>query len=190
MVHNDECSAPGDESQGAPKLNIDDRIDFRTANQFDSALIEIWTASFGVIILMVSAIVISRQIGGIRFSALNPASRYLFIVTIFFGSAIASYNETHIKIDYFLDKLGTVSLPAKYVTEIIVRVIVIAFIAIVIYGSASQGLNNLGTYPGDSQIFTLGQLYIGITVGFAITVVYEAILLKDAIVQLRAHGGG
>lgn len=171
-------------------LKIDNKINFINRGIYDRLLIEICTVSFGLIILFVSVLVITRQIAGFRMSALNPISRYMFIVTIFFGSAIASYNGTHIKINYFVDRIGAISTSAKLFIDILIRLTVIAFICVVVYGTIIQSIKNLGIYPGDSRVFTLGQLYLGIAIGFAIMLIYESILAKENVVKIWNHRGG
>lgn len=168
---------------------IDDTIHFREATIFDRALIEFCTFLITLVLLFVSVIVAVRQIPGVQFTALNALSRYLFIVTIFFGAAIASYNQTHIKIDYFIDKIGNISPRAEVVISIAIRTMVIAFIAVIIIGAGQNALGNLGTHPGDSRVVTLGQIYLAITTGFVIMVVYELVILADSFRELLQTRG-
>lgn len=168
---------------------IDDTIHFREATILDRALIGFSTFLIALVLLFVSIIVVVRQIPGLQFTALNSLSRYLFIVTIFFGAAIASYNQTHIKIDYFIDKIGVYSPHSKIVIEIAVRSLVILFIVVIIVGAYQNAIGNFGTHPGDSTLITLGQIYLAITIGFLIMIAYEFIILAESFRELSRIRG-
>ncbi len=110
----------------------------------------------------------------------EEAARYAFVWLVFIGAAIASKRGAHIGVDYLVMHLP--KFP-RNVLEIFVNLLVLFFIACVIYMSVGVIKINM-TQLSPAMRVPMGYIFMAIPTGLGISFVYIAIslckIIKDA----------
>ena len=104
-------------------------------------------------------------------------ARYAFVWLVFIGAAIASKRGAHIGVDYLVMHLPDVS---RNILAIIVNLLVLFFIACVIYMSVGVIKSNM-TQLSPAMRIPMGYIYMAIPIGLGISSVYIIISLSTAL---------
>lgn len=163
-------------------MEIDQSLDLKRDNAFDAIVLYGTAIIFSLIIILVALQTIVRNFGiPLQVQWTEPLSRILFVIGTYFGAAIASRNNEHIKLEFILDGVKFRYPRVGVVVDVIVRLLIVAFLAIAIIGLLTASLNNWGTVLPGTLSLTLGMLYFGISIGFITMIIYEIIRMIEVI---------
>jgi TRAP-type C4-dicarboxylate transport system permease small subunit len=141
---------------------------------------------FGYLLLVVATLVMVTSIllqVFFRYVMNSPlywseeVARYAFVWLVFIGAAIASKRGTHIGVDYIVMHLP--ELPKNFLA-IFVNLLVLSFIAYVIYMSAGVIKSNM-TQLSPAMRIPMGYIFMAIPTGFSISFVYITISLSAIV---------
>lgn len=85
-----------------------------------------------VLVTVTIAQVIARFFFGQPFVWSDELARFILIWMVFLGAAIVSYDDTHLSVELFQEKM---SPKVKLITSLIMRIIILVFLAVTIYSS-------------------------------------------------------
>jgi TRAP-type transport system small permease protein len=111
--------------------------------KFDSILIKFCVFILGIMGVLVILSVILRYIFGISYIWLAELITCLFVITVFFGAAIAIKREEHIKIDFFIKKIPE---KVQNIISIIIEIMIIS-IQIQVIKSSLHWITKVGSTP-------------------------------------------
>jgi TRAP-type C4-dicarboxylate transport system permease small subunit len=157
-------------------MSADQRLDLADDRLYDRIVTAIPTVIFSLTILlaMTQAIVRKFDIGALgSLSWTTTAAGALLIVGTYIGAAVAARNEEQIKMNYALDKLEARRPATRKGLEIVDKIIVIGFSAIVLRGTIQAAYQGWNTAFGGIELITLGPIYAGMSVGFSLLITYE-----------------
>lgn len=139
---------------------------------------------FTINIGMVFVHVLLRQVPTIKYSLIPPVARYVMIVAVFFGAAVASRNQQHISISYVPEKLRERSKRAWLAGFVFRKTVTLLFLLIAVLAMFQAAVSNLGVSFGDTNLVTPFQVYTGIFLGFLVMLLYE---LEGAITRIKSE---
>lgn len=165
-------------------MEIDQSLGLKRDNPFDAIVLYTATALFALTIILTVLQVAVRVfgIGGLHWT--EPVARFILIIGTYFGAAVATRNREHIKIDLVLEKL-TVNRPdVRRILDSLVAISVVLFVVVAFRSTAGAAIANWTTSIGGTALITSGMLYLGISVGLGLMLVYEVMNLKSSIRNL------
>ncbi len=164
-------------------MDVDQSLDLSESNIVDRAVVHISTIFMLLIIVLATHQTVARNVRtyfGFDFVVhwTEPAARHLFIIATFWGVAVASRNSEHITID-LIPRMIEDRWPQAYAAQrSIVTVFNIVFLAFAFVGMAYWTVNNWDTHIGGLGFLPGGGvIYLTITIGIAIAILYEIINL-------------
>ena len=157
-------------------MEFDQSLDLKRNTIFDAVILYVATGLFALTIVLATVQVIVRVFeigifGGMHWT--EPAARFILIVATYWGAAVASRNDEHIRMNYVLDKLEENYPRVRSAFEVIVAIIVIVFVAVALRGTIGSSHANWYTSIGGIGFVTSGVLYLGISIGLAVMLYYE-----------------
>ncbi|GGL39062.1 hypothetical protein GCM10009037_23450 [Halarchaeum grantii] len=164
-------------------MDIDQSLELRDDTVFDRVVLNVATFLFMIIVFLATVQVVVRVFelpiaGGAWWT--TPVARYTLIFGTFFGAAVASRNDEHIKMDILRDTIETRSPRAAMAIDAVTQLIVVAFLAVAVYAAGLAGIENWGDRLLDLPIQS-SYVYAGITLGLAVTLVYEVWNLFESL---------
>lgn len=167
-------------------MEIDQTLDLKQENKFDRFMIIVSTVMFTLIIIFVSFQVILRTFNiPLTATWTEPISRVMFIVGTYFGAAIASRNNEHVRLTLARENLLGGHKRAQLVLDIITALCMLLFIVVAmwaVYYAAIQGWETRAL--GGSTTLTVGHIYLGIALGFTFMGIFEFQNLVAAVEEL------
>lgn len=158
-------------------MEIDQSLGLKQNNAFDSIVLYTATALFALTIVFTILQVTVRTFGLGAFTWTEPFGRFTLIIGTFFGAAVATRNHEHIKIDLVLDKLTQGRPLLRRIFDSIVGIIVVIFALIAFRSTIGAAANNWTTSIGGVSGVTSGMIYLGISIGLGLMLLYEVINL-------------
>ncbi len=130
---------------------------------------------------IVFSITFTRYVLGISFEWAEELLRYLIICAALIGSGPMVFNDTHICMDFFSNRIKNPTI--KYYHSLFSAVCVAAFsLLLFVWGLKLSLATDMRTY---SMIFDLGTVYAMIPLSMAIIFIYS--LIKLALVIAVGH---
>jgi len=169
-------------------MEIDQSIDLRVDNVLDRAVLYLATLLFASTVALATIQVLVRYTFVIPtelFYWTEPLARLMFIVMTYIGAAVATRNREHISIDLLLDKLETRSFRVRKALDVVNSCIVLSFLAIVLYGMFLSMQENWTSAVGGVSGVTLGHVYLGISLGILLMLIYRLQNLVEGVRSLR-----
>lgn len=169
-------------------MEIDQDLGLRRDTLFDVVTLYTVTALFALTITLTIIQVFARQLGLQAYGPLyftEPLARFTLIVATFLGAGVAARNNENIRMTLVTDRLEEYNATAAHLLRLVSSVIVIAFVAVAGVATAIAAPNNWTTSIGGVRIVTEGYLYLGISVGLLVFLVYEVNKLRTEISQLQ-----
>jgi len=165
------------------KSEIDSTLDIKEDNIFDAILVAISTALFALTILLASTQVFVRNIPYVSgFTWTEPMARFILIIGTFIGGAVVTRNREHIKIDIVLNQVRAFSDKAYKVLVSINGLILSIFLIVAVYTTINATFVNWDTSLGGGQGYvTSGMLYLFITIGLVLTLIFEVINVVEDV---------
>lgn len=167
-------------------MEIDQTLDLKQENKLDRLMIVVSTVMFTLIIVFVSLQVVLRTFNiPITATWTEPISRVMFIVGTYFGAAIASRNNEHVRLTLVRENLLGDRKRAQLVLDIITALCMLLFIAVAVwavYFATVQGWETRAL--GGSTTLTAGHIYLGIAFGFTFMGIFELQNLLMAVEEL------
>ena len=157
-------------------MEFDQSLGLKRETTFDAIILYVATGLFALTIVLATIQVIVRVFGIGIFGAMHwtePAARFILIVATYWGAAVASRNDEHIRMNYVLDKLEENHPKVRSGFEVVVAIVVIAFVAIALRGTVGSAYANWHTSIGGIGFITSGVIYLGIAIGLAVMLYYE-----------------
>ncbi len=139
------------------------------------------TLLFLVMIIAVLLQIADRHFLPTEFTWTVEASRYLFVIIVFWGTVIAFYEREHIIIKSLLNRLPKRLIPyARLITNLNLAI----FIFIALNGGIKMAKVTWNVHAGSLEIFGIkrGYLYGLIIVGM---VIFSLVVLNDTIDQIK-----
>lgn len=161
-------------------MEIDQSLGLKRDNIFDTVVLYTATALFALAIVFTIIQVTVRTFGLGTFAWTEPFGRFTLIIGTFFGAAVATRNREHIKIDLVLDKLTQGRPLLRRILDSIVGIVVVTFALIAFRSTIGAAANNWTTSIGGVSGVTSGMIYLGISIGLGIMLLYEVINLYEA----------
>jgi TRAP-type transport system small permease protein len=97
-------------------------------------ILTIGVLSLSTIIIIITLGIISRYVFGSPFAWTEELASFLFIVLCFSGASVAAYRKKHVVADYIINRVNP---KIRHVIQIILHLLIIAFLAVVFYASIS-----------------------------------------------------
>lgn len=171
-------------------MEIDQSLGLKRDTVFDAAVLYTATALFTLTIVLTVAQVTVRvfNLGTLHWT--EPVARFILIVGTFFGAAVATRNHEHIKINLLLDKLTQDRPALRLVLDSIVGIVVVLFVLIAVRSTAGAAIANWHTSIGGTAVITSGVIYLGISIGLGLMLVYEVTNLSESLRGLAGDESG
>lgn len=177
-------------------MEIDQSLDLKRESLFDRIVLYGATGLFTLTIALTTLQVFIRWLNLPTFGFLHwtePAARFVLIVATYLGAAVAVRNNEHISIRFLLERLRTWRPRVGETVSVLGELIVIWFLIVALQGTISATIGDWTTSIGGIGFVTSGHLYLGITVGLALMLVYAVLELASsvrAIVATVTGNGG
>jgi TRAP-type C4-dicarboxylate transport system permease small subunit len=165
-------------------MEIDQSLDLKRDTLFDRAVLYAATGLFTLTIVLTTMQVFIRWLELPTFGVLHwtePAARFVLIIATYLGAAVALRNNEHISIRFLLERLTDWNPALGRAIHVLGDLIVIGFLAIALRGTIATTIGDWTTSIGGIGLVTSGHLYLGITVGIGLTLLYAVV---DLIVTL------
>jgi TRAP-type C4-dicarboxylate transport system permease small subunit len=140
------------------------------------------TALFLLMIFTAVLGIIARQISGIQFLWTGTVASVLLIFIIFLGAAIAEFEDDHIQIRFFSDRIVRRYPSYDYIIDIVALV----FATTVAVSASNLTVRYWGTHWADLLWLPTGLLYLSIAVGFGLIALNRIRSLINALRGLQA----
>lgn len=169
-------------------MEIDQSLGLRRDNVFDAVVLYTATGLFALTIVLTVAQVAVRvfNLGTLHWT--EPIARFVLIIGTYFGAAVATRNREHIKIDLVLEKLTENRPDVRRILDSLVAISVVLFVVVAFRSTAGATVANWTTSIGGTAVITSGMIYLGITVGLGLMLLYELVNLRDSIRALLGDG--
>lgn len=169
-------------------MEIDQSLNLKQDTLLDSIVLYVATGLFALTIVLATVQVVVRTFNlPIQAQWTEPAARFVLIVATYFGAATASRNGEHIKMGLLLDKLEERHETVRNAFDFISFVVVVLFLLWTLRGTFTSAFNNWNTTLGGVGFVTSGRLYLGISLGLALMLLYEvANFNRDHVRRWRA----
>jgi len=171
-------------------MEADQSLNIKNENIIDKVFLYAAIALFGLTILLTTVQVLVRQVPFLGFIDINwsvPVARFLLIVLTYIGGAVATHNREHISIDLVLDWVGKFFPRLRTGLKILSDFIVIAFLAIALYGAILSTGSNWNTSVGAVSGITSGYIYLGIGIGLLGMLFYEIQHMYETAIKIRQN---
>ncbi|QLG61063.1 TRAP transporter small permease [Halorarum salinum] len=141
---------------------------------------------FTLLIILVSLQVVLRTFNiPITATWTEPIARYLFIVGTYFGAAVASRNNEHVRLTLVRQKVLAGRKRAQSVLDIVTVLSVLVFVVVAIWTLYLATIHGWDTKAlGGVTTLTAGHIYLGILLGFGLMAVFEIQNLLAALENL------
>lgn len=169
-------------------MEIDQSLDLKTDSLFDRAVLYTATSLFAFTIILVSIQVLIRWLNLPTFGFLHwtqPAAQYILIIGTYLGAAVALRNNEHISIRFLLERIENWSAKVGRVFRIFSNLIVIGFLGIALRATAITAVDGWSTSIGGIGFVTSGYVYLGISIGIALTMLYAITNIVNTIKQIN-----
>jgi len=174
-------------------MEVDQSIGIRTDTVVDRVLLYVASGLFALTVLLATVQVFVRQTGILPsqyFTWTVPVARFLLIIMTYVGGAVVTRNGEHISIDVMLDWFAESRPRTRATLSALSRVVVIAFLAMAVYGAGISTVENWSTSVGGVQGITSGYIYSGIAVGLFFMLLYEVQDLVETVSALTHDDAG
>lgn len=162
-------------------------LGLRENNLFDQTLVLFATTIFALTVILATIQILVRNIpfiSGLTWT--EPVARVLLIVGTYIGSAVATRNREHIKIDLLLNFAKRNFRPLYILIMIINSLLIITFLSVAIYTIISAAQTHWSTAIGGGTAYiSVGQVYLLIAFGLLLMLLFEII---NIIVDLDSKG--
>lgn len=168
-------------------MEIEQSLDIKTDTLFDRAVLYIAVFCFVMTIVLVS-IQVSLRHTPLAFGwgyLTEPVSRYTLIVGTYFGAAAAARNKEHISMYFMLERVERIAPRFHAGLRVFVAIIVTAFLIIATAATVFAATNNWRATFGGVYVVTIGQMFVLISTGFGLYLIYSILDLRDSIVVLN-----
>lgn len=171
-------------------MEIDQSLDLRQDTLFDRAVLHTATGLFTLTIVLTTLQVFIRWLNLPTFGFLHwtePAARFILIIATYIGAAVALRNNEHISIRFLLERLRNRNPLVGRIVTILGDLIVIGFLGIALRGTAETTYVDWTTSIGGIGFVTSGHLYLGISVGLGLMLLYALADFAVAIKQFATQ---
>ena len=170
-------------------MEIEQSLGLREDTLVDRVVLWLGVIAFTGTVVLAGLQVLNRYIpAGTSLYWTEPMARYLLIVGTYLGAAVATRNHEHISMYLVQNMLRDNALSASAL-RLFNSFAILLFMAIVVVATTNSALGNWSTQAGGSGIVSLGMLYLGISIGCLLVVVFEVIefrsLAREAVVLWR-----
>ncbi len=168
-------------------MEIEQTLDLKTDTLFDRLVIYVATAFFVMTIVLVSIQVLLRWVPyqlGVGYLT-EPLSRYVLILGTYFGAAAAARNHEHISMYFVLERVGRRYPRFHAGIRIIADLIIIGFLSIAVYAVLFAASNNWEASFGGVYLVSLGEMFVAISIGIGIYLLYSIIDLWDTLIRFK-----
>lgn len=170
-------------------MEIDQSLDLKQNTLLDRVVMYAAVGLFALTIVLATIQVLVRQFNlPVSAQWTEPLARFILIVATYFGAAVATRNREHIRMTYILDKLEDRYPRVRTRFDLFSSVVVIAFLAFALWGTVPATVANWGSEMGGIRLVTSGMLYLGISTGLALMLLFESIHLYDDHIAERFGG--
>ncbi|ELY91837.1 TRAP transporter small permease [Natrialba taiwanensis] len=159
-------------------MEIDQSLDLKRDHVFDKIVLYSATGLFTFTIILTTLQVFIRLLSLPTFGFLHwtePAARFVLIVATYLGAAVAVRNNEHISIQFLLERLTRWNSSVGLIVQILGELIVIGFLSVALWGAIRTTIGDWTTSIGGIEAVTSGHLYLGITIGIALMLIYALI---------------
>lgn len=159
-------------------MEIDQSLDLKRDHVIDKLVLYGATALFGLTIVLTTLQVFIRWLDLPTFGFLHwtePAARFVLIVATYVGAAVAVRNNEHIAIQFLLERLTRWKPRIGLTVQILGKIVGIGFLAIAFWGTTVRALDDWTTSIGGIGVVTSGHLYLGISVGIGLMLLYAVV---------------
>lgn len=161
-------------------MEIDQTLDLRHDTILDKIVLVAAVGLFALTIVLATTQVLVRQFNvPIDATWTEPLARYVLIVATYFGAAMATRNREHIRMVYLLDKLEEYYPAVRSRFDLFSSIVVIGFLLFTLWGTFPATIANWSSEMGGIRFVTSGMLYLGISLGLALMLVFESIHLYE-----------
>lgn len=168
-------------------MEIDQALDLKKDTVFDKAILYTATGLFALTIILTSIQVFIRWLNIPTFGFLHwtqPAAQYILIIATYLGAAVALRNNEHIAIRFLLERIENWNASLGRAFRIFSNLVIIAFLAVALRATAVSAVDAWSTSIGGIGFVTSGYVYLGISIGIALTMLYAIINLGVTIKQM------
>ena len=168
-------------------MEIEQSLDIKTDTLFDRAVLYLAVFCFTMTIVLVS-FQVALRFTPLQFSwgyLTEPVSRYTLIIGTYFGAAAAARNKEHISMYFMLERVERIAPRFHAALQVFVAVIVLAFLIIATAAAVFAATNNWRATFGGVYIVTIGQMFVLISIGFGLYLLYSILDLRDSIITLN-----
>lgn len=167
-------------------MEIDQTLDLKRENKLDTAAIVVPTVMFTLLIVLVGAQVVVRVANvPITITWTEPIARFMFIVGTYFGAAVASRNNEHVRLTLVRERLLEGRPRAQRVLDVVTALAVLLFIGVALWSLYQATMSGWDTKAlGGATTLTSGHIYLGILLGFGLMGVFEVQNLATAVRSL------
>lgn len=159
-------------------MEIDQSLDLKRDHLFDRIVLYTATGLFAITIVLTTIQIFVRLLDLPTFGVLHwtePAARFILIVATYVGAAVAIRNNEHISIQFLLERLTEWKPRIGLTVQVLGELIVISFLVVALQGTTITAFGNWTTSIGGIGFVTAGHIYLGISIGIALMVIYAAI---------------
>lgn len=174
-------------------MEIDQSLDLKQDRLFDRVVLYAATGLFALTIVLTTVQVFIRWLDLPTFGFLHwtePLARFVLIIATYLGAAVATRNHEHISIQFLLERVTDWRASVGEVLSVLVDLVVIGFLLVALRGTVVTTINDWNTSIGGIGSVTSGHLYLGISIGIALMVVYAAVDLVASGRTLVARVSG
>lgn len=143
-------------------------------NRYLSVLI---TVAFGLMTILIFSQVVCRYLLHSPLSWSEELARYLFIWLTFCGASVAFYEDTHIKVSYFVEKVPNERLRAGIFTLADVLCLWLLWIFVKDGFVVASRVLSLGQVSSSMGFLPVGIVYLAVPIGslfMALNIIYHA----------------
>lgn len=151
-------------------------------NKYLSVLI---TLAFGLMTILIFGQVVCRYVLHNPLSWSEELARYLFIWLTFCGASVAFYEGTHIRVSYFVERIGSQKLQAAIFALADVLCLWLLWIFVKDGFVVASRVMSLGQMSSSMGFLPVGVVYLAVPVGslfMALNVLYHAVSHLQTIV--------
>lgn len=173
-------------------MEIDQSLDLRTDTLLDRAVLYTATGLFTLTIVFTTVQVFVRWFNIPTFGFLHwtqPAAQFILIIATYLGAAVAIRNDEHISIEFLLERVEDRNTTVGRVLSLFRDLVVVVFLGIAFRATAVTAVDAWSTSIGGIGFITSGYIYLGISVGIALTVLYALLDLAVTVKRLATDLG-
>jgi len=165
-------------------MEIDQSLGLKRDTLFDKVVLYTAVAMFGMTIVLATIQVVVRVFSlpiprAVPIHWTEPAARFILIVATYLGAAVATRNDEHISIQFLTDRLKNRYTVLGKVIDVLVSAITVATVLVALYGTLTTAVSDWNTSIGGIDLVTSGNLYLGISVGLFLMLIYELLDASD-----------